>query len=100
MVFNGGTFDIASGAVAVDVAAADMPTALVQTRTAIIAGVGVVSSTAALNPSARGIGYATAEDLFGTGNGGTFLGTAVDSSTVLARYTLLGDATLEWRGGL
>ncbi len=61
-VANGtGKIDLQSGAVALDLAPGDMAAGLVATRTAIIANVNVVSSTAALNPSGHGIGYATAQ---------------------------------------
>jgi autotransporter-associated beta strand protein len=57
-------------------------------------GGGITSSTAAANPSSNGIGYASASDILGP-TGGTFLGATVDPDAVLARYTLLGDATLD-----
>jgi autotransporter-associated beta strand protein len=55
-------------------------------------GPGIVSSTAASNPS-RAVGYAEASDLLGAG-GGTFLGTPVDGSSILIRHTIKGDANL------
>jgi hypothetical protein len=56
-------------------------------------GKGITSSTAA-STAGTGVGHALASEILGAG-GGTFLGTAVDGSAVLARYTLLGDATLD-----
>jgi hypothetical protein len=53
-------------------------------------GAGITSSDAA-SISGRGIGYAEASAL----GVGTFGGQAVDSSSVLVRYTLLGDANLD-----
>jgi hypothetical protein len=57
-------------------------------------GNGITSSTAAANASRQGIGYALASEILGPA-GGPFLGTTVDGSSVLARNTLLGDATLD-----
>jgi hypothetical protein len=57
-------------------------------------GSGIISSTAAASPTARGLGYAEASEALGAA-GGTFGGEAVDPTAVLVRYTLLGDATLD-----
>jgi hypothetical protein len=57
-------------------------------------GSGILSSTAAANATSRGLGYAEASEALGLG-GGTFGTEAVDSTAVLVRYTLLGDATLD-----
>jgi autotransporter-associated beta strand protein len=58
------------------------------------AGNGVTSSSAA-GTSNKGVGYAMGNEIFGPG-GGTFMGAvAVDGSAILARFTLLGDATLD-----
>jgi hypothetical protein len=56
------------------------------------AGNGITSADAAANPSARAIGYALGSE---AASGGTFLGQPADASTILARYTLPGDATLD-----
>jgi autotransporter-associated beta strand protein len=52
---------------------------------------GITSSTAAAASDSKGIGYAEAADVAG----GTWQGEQVDGTTVLVRYTLLGDATLD-----
>jgi autotransporter-associated beta strand protein len=56
-------------------------------------GKGIFSSSAAADPS-TGVGYAQASDILGAG-GGAFLGQTADGTSILARYTLLGDATLD-----
>jgi autotransporter-associated beta strand protein len=58
------------------------------------AGHGITSSTAAASPTSYGVGYAEASGIFGAG-GGTFDGQSVDGTAVLARFTKLGDATLD-----
>jgi autotransporter-associated beta strand protein/T5SS/PEP-CTERM-associated repeat protein len=55
---------------------------------------GITSSNAAADFNSKGVGYALASDILGAG-GGTFMGSTADGSAVLARYTLLGDATLD-----
>jgi hypothetical protein len=60
----------------------------------------IYSSFAAANPQ-TGIGYAEASDVLpisGTQTA-TFCGTTVDGTSTLARYTLLGDATLDGQVG-
>jgi hypothetical protein len=57
-------------------------------------GSGIVSSTAAANAFTHALGYAEASEAVGV-TGGTFGGEGVDSTAVLVRYTLLGDATLD-----
>jgi hypothetical protein len=59
-------------------------------------GAGITSSTAAGNVSA-GVGYAEAADVLGISPPATgmFLGQTVKASSVIVRYTLLGDATLD-----
>jgi autotransporter-associated beta strand protein len=95
-VANGtGKLDVGNGLVALDLAPSDMQAGLIATRTAILANVNVMSSAVAANPSATGIGYAIADELFGPGGSGNVFGIDVDNSTVFARYTLLGDATLD-----
>jgi hypothetical protein len=58
------------------------------------AGSGITSSTLA---SSQAIGYARATEVlpFSNGTTDTFLGASVDTSAVVARYTLAGDATLD-----
>lgn len=57
-------------------------------------GNGIMSSTAAATPFNTGIGYAEASDVLGP-TGGVFGGENVDGSSVVARYTKLGDANLD-----
>jgi hypothetical protein len=56
-------------------------------------GNGISSSTAATTAN-RGLGYAEATDLLGTFPA-TFAGQNIDNTSVLVRYTLAGDATLD-----
>jgi autotransporter-associated beta strand protein len=59
-------------------------------------GPGLASSSAATSP--RGLGYAEATDVLPFANGATsdtFLGSTVDKTTILTRYTLAGDANLD-----
>jgi hypothetical protein len=58
-------------------------------------GAGITSSTAAANSSAA-VGYAEAAETLGitAPATGTFLGQTVNAASVLVRYTLVGDATL------
>jgi hypothetical protein len=60
--------------------------------------IGITSSAAAADPSGKGVGYALASEALGAA-GGTFMGAGVDGSSVMMRYTLLGDATLDGVGG-
>jgi fibronectin-binding autotransporter adhesin len=107
---NTGKLDLNSGGLAVDYApAASASAALIAVRTQILAGFnpmtpggsdgnwtgnGITSSAAAAALSSRGVGYALASEALGA-NGGTFFLTPIDGSAVLARFTLLGDATLD-----
>ena len=80
---------------------------LAETRDLIISGraggawtgTGITSSSAAANSSTHGIGIAEASDVLGE-TGGVFMGQIVDESTVLARYTRLGDANLDGTTGI
>jgi hypothetical protein len=57
-------------------------------------GPGIMSTTAANDPNDRtGVGYAEATDLFGSFPA-TFEGQQIDSTAVLLKYTLYGDADL------
>jgi fibronectin-binding autotransporter adhesin len=56
-------------------------------------GFGIMSTTAQTNPAA-GVGYGEAGEIMGAG-GGTFMGQGVDGDTLLVRYTLKGDASLD-----
>lgn len=59
-------------------------------------GIGIDSSPAALNTDMHktGVGYAVASDLGMTG-GGTFAGQSVNDTSVIVRYTLIGDSNLD-----
>jgi autotransporter-associated beta strand protein len=102
-----GKVDVQSSGLAVDYASTGAPSdnaALTSVRNAIVSGYaggawngnGIASSGAAANTSAA-VGYALASEVlpFTTGDTDTFLGATVDKSTVVARYTLGGDATLD-----
>lgn len=75
---------------------------LAETRELIVAGraggtwtgQGLTSSSAAANPNAFAVGIAEASAVLGV-EGGTFMGQTVDGSTVLVRYTRVGDANLD-----
>jgi hypothetical protein len=56
-------------------------------------GNGLTSSVAAAN-AGRAVGYAQASDVLGAA-GGTFGGQTANAASVLVRYTLAGDATLD-----
>jgi autotransporter-associated beta strand protein len=98
---TGGRLDLTNGRLVVDYAPGNSPIASV--RAQIIsgfnaggtpwAGNGIVSSSIA-DAIRFGVGYGEASDLLGAG-GGSFGPEAVDGSAVLARYTMLGDATLD-----
>jgi len=97
--------DLKSGGLAVDHAAGSENANLKLVRDAILAGHtaagdwsgnGITSSVVA--GTNKGVGYAPAAEVLPFANGATtdtFLGQTVDKSTVLARTTLLGDATLD-----
>jgi hypothetical protein len=59
-------------------------------------GVGIDSTAAATSTPKTGLGYAEATDLFTTFPA-TFSGQQIDNTSVLIRYTLLGDADLSGR---
>jgi fibronectin-binding autotransporter adhesin len=100
-----GTLDLHKNAVVIATAPGGESDALALVRERILAaykpaagggawtGAGITSSDAAADPT-KGVGYALAGEALGA-NGGDFMGTAVDGSSVVARYTLLGDATLD-----
>jgi autotransporter-associated beta strand protein len=107
---TGGRLDLMTNGLAVDYAASDATTdaaAVTSVRGQVIAGFGVnkdwlgngiTSANAAADKSAKAIGYALASEVLPFANGATtdtFLGTTVDKSTAVARYTLAGDATLD-----
>ncbi len=107
---TGGTLDLTINGVAVDYAATDATgdaAAVVSVRSQIIAGLGankdwlgatgITSANAAADKSGKAIGYALASEVlpFSNGTSDTFMGSTVDKSTAVARYTLAGDATLD-----
>lgn len=94
--FNGGKLDIKSGAAIFDYVASSSPLAAL--RDQIISGcngglwngAGIISSSIALYPGTS-IGIAEAGDLGIT----SFAGQTVDSTTVLIRFTYVGDSDLD-----
>jgi hypothetical protein len=111
---TGGTLDLTTNGVAVDYAATDAAgdaAAVVSVRSQIIAGFGankdwlgangITSANAIADKSGKAIGYALASEVLPFSSGGnptttdTFMGSTVDKSTAVARYTLAGDATLD-----
>jgi hypothetical protein len=101
-----GKLDLTTRGLAIDVPAGSETTTLQSVRGQIISaynaggpawqGSGITSSAAATNTSAA-VGYAVASEVlpFTNGTSDTFMGATVDASTVVARYTLGGDATLD-----
>jgi len=107
---TGGRLDLTTNGLAIDYAAGNDATVLASTRAQVIAGYHPSSPTAGdgkwdgttgITSSSIGtlnaIGYALAPDVlqFTNGTTDTFLGTTVDKSTVIARYTLSGDLNLD-----
>jgi len=94
-----GTLDLGSGnRLAIDYAAGSSPITTVRNQiiaafNSAWAGPGLTTS-AAVNNSARAVGYAEASDLLGP-SGGVFGSETVDGDTILVRSTLSGDATLD-----
>jgi hypothetical protein len=97
----GGKLDLTSNRLIVDYAPGNSPMASIRQQIisgynaggALWGGNGIVSSSAALNPTSVGLGYAEASEVLL--NGATYGGESVDGSAVLVQYTLLGDATLD-----
>jgi fibronectin-binding autotransporter adhesin len=109
---TGGKVDLLNNGIAVDYAAGagNDAAALASVRAQIVAGYNPTTPTAGdgtwngatgINSSSIGtlnaIGYALASDVLPFANGTTdsFLGTTVDKSTVIARFTLSGDVNLD-----
>jgi autotransporter-associated beta strand protein len=101
-VNTGGKLDLANNRLIDDYSGG---TPITSIRTAIAAGYangawtgpGIQSSSAIANPT-RALGYADASDVLPFANGATsdtFLGSTVDKTTMLIRYTLAGDANLD-----
>jgi autotransporter-associated beta strand protein len=118
LALTGGKLDLTTNGLAVDYVAnavtdpdplANDKAAVVSVRNQIIAGLGagkdwlgttgITSANAAADKSGKAIGYALASEVLPFANSATtdtFMGTTtVDKSTVVARYTLGGDATLD-----
>src|SRR5258706_1631534 len=88
----GGSVDIGNNALVIDYTAGASPLASI--RSAIVAG----ALTSSALTSSKAIGYAEATDVLPFANGATsdtFLGSTVDKTTILTRYTLAGDANLD-----
>jgi autotransporter-associated beta strand protein len=107
---TGGKLDVGVNGLVVDYATstpAGEAAVTASVRSQIIAGLGagkdwqgttgITSTDAAAAASSRAIGYAVATDVlpFTAGNTDTFMGATVDKTSVVARYTLAGDATLD-----
>jgi autotransporter-associated beta strand protein len=100
-VATGGKVDVMGNGMIVDVAPGGESAALASVRSLVAsaatggtyAGNGITSSTAAASTTSDDVGYALASDVLGP-SGGDFMGSAADASSVLVRYTLGGDATL------
>jgi len=106
ITITGGSVDLQGNGLIVHYAAGNDQPVLQSVRGQIVAaynaggaawqGSGIGSSTAAANASGA-VGYALASEVlpFTDGVSDTFLGSPVDKNTVVARYTLAGDATLD-----
>jgi autotransporter-associated beta strand protein len=98
------TLDLTNGALVVNYAPGGAPATFNAVKASILSaynasgthwtGPGITSSTARGAATNTGIAFAEASDILGP-SGGTFQGQNVDATAVLARYTLLGDATLD-----
>jgi hypothetical protein len=109
-ITGGGSVDLNSNGIAIDYAPST-PTGeaavMSSVRSQIIAGLGankdwlgtngITSSSAAADKNGKAIGYALASEVrpFSNGTSDTFQDITVDKTTVVARYTLAGDATLD-----
>jgi autotransporter-associated beta strand protein len=110
LTITGGKLDVTTNGLVVDVSDGSQDAALVSVRDKIVAGYnasgagnngdfngnGITSSNASADAS-KAVGYALATEVlpFTNGSSDTFLGAPVDASSVVARYTLAGDATLD-----
>jgi len=102
---SGGTLDLTNDALVVNYTSGGSPATYNAVKAAVLSaynasgvhwtGSGITSSTARDNAATNtGVGFAEASDIFGA-SGGVSQGQSVDGTAVLARYTLLGDATLD-----
>jgi autotransporter-associated beta strand protein len=106
ITITGGSVDLQGNGLIVRYAPGNDPAVLQSVRGQIVAaynaggaawqGSGIGSSTAAANSSGA-VGYALATEVlpFADGSTDTFMGSPVDTGSVVARYTLGGDATLD-----
>jgi len=96
----GTQLDLRQGTLLVDYTAGNSPIATIGAlitsgyNNGTWTGTGIRSSNAAVLPASRAVGFAEATDLFTTFPA-VFSGTTVDNTTVLARYTIAADATLD-----
>jgi len=94
------TLDLRNSGIVVDYSGpspyATIRSMITTARFANWAAVGITSSVAASTP-ATGVGYAEGSALGGRSD---FFGFAIDATTVVARFTLLGDANLDGTVGL
>jgi autotransporter-associated beta strand protein len=107
LAINGGKLDVTTNGLVVDVSDGSEGAAIKSVRDLIVAGYnatgagnngdfngnGITSSNAALDHS-KAVGYALAGEV-SSGPELKFLGQTVDASSVVARFTLAGDATLD-----
>jgi autotransporter-associated beta strand protein len=101
---TGGTIDLTNDALVVNYTTGGSPATFNAVKASILSGynasgvhwtgLGITSSTARDSATTNGVGYAEAADVLGAA-GGVFQGVSVDGTAVLARFTLLGDATLD-----
>jgi autotransporter-associated beta strand protein len=100
-IVGAGKLDLGAGALAVDYAPGNEVSALQTVRSQIISGyqngTGGITSTNAMADASKALGYAQASEVLDIAGAqtGTFLGQTVDATTVLVRYTLAGDTTLD-----
>jgi hypothetical protein len=102
---NTGRVDLQRNAMVVDHPAGSEQATLVAVRDHIVSGYNKgdwkgpgITSTNAATESGKALGYAPAKEVLPFANGATtdtFLGTTVDDTSVVVRYTLAGDATLD-----
>ena len=103
LTINGGKVDVQTNAVIVDYATGGEGTVIKSVRNQIIAGYnggdwqgnGITSTAAAADSGTKAIGYAEASEVLGPSGGTFFDNPSVDATSVIARYTIYGDATLD-----
>jgi len=99
-----GKLDLRGGAVLLDVTPGGATSALQTVRGQIITaynggnwgGTGGIGSSVAANDTGKAVGYALGNEVaLDAGGSGKYLSQTIDASTVVARFTLAGDATLD-----